>query len=150
MSAKYGWSTSNLRHELDIPHESKLTLIRTWRKSYVSSRSCKRGKWLDFDSSSIQLTQLWLKWRSEWFDSDSTHDLDFHCRLDSDSTHLSQSRVKFDSRLMSRAQPWLMVCAHRAKGALGTHYTLRAAVNVWKNAGKNLSFCLVSKQVSTE
>ena len=44
MSAKYGWSTSNLRHELDIPHESKLTLIRTWRKSYVSSRSCKRGK----------------------------------------------------------------------------------------------------------
>ena len=46
MSAKYGWSTSNLRHELDIPHESKLTLIRTWRKSYVSSRSCKRGKWL--------------------------------------------------------------------------------------------------------
>ena len=27
-------------------------------------------------------------------------------RLDSDSTHLSQSRVKFDSRLMSRAQSW--------------------------------------------
>ena len=32
--------------------------------------------------------------------------LDFHGRLNSDSTHLSQSRVKFDSRLMSRAQPW--------------------------------------------
>ena len=31
--------------------------------------------------------------------------MDFHGRLDSDSTHLSQSRVKFDSRLMSRAQP---------------------------------------------
>ena len=31
--------------------------------------------------------------------SDSTHILDFHGRIDSDS------RVKFDSRLMSRAQP---------------------------------------------
>ena len=53
------------------------------------------------------ITQLWLKWRSAWFDSDSTHILDFHGRLDSDSTHLSQSRVNFDSRLMSRAQPCL-------------------------------------------
>ena len=53
----------------------------------------------------IQLTQRWLKWQSAWFYSDSTHILDFHGRLDSDSTHLSQSRVKFDSRLMSRAQP---------------------------------------------
>ena len=64
------------------------------------------SSWLNFDSSSIQLTQLWLKWQSAWFDSDSTHILDFHGRLDSNSTHLSQSRVKLDSRLMSRAQPW--------------------------------------------
>ena len=63
------------------------------------------SSWLNFDSNSIQLTQLWLKWQSAWFDSDSTHILDFHGRLDSDSTHLSQSRVKFDSRLMSRPQP---------------------------------------------
>ena len=64
------------------------------------------NQWLSFDSSSIQLTQLRLKWRSAWFDSDLTHILDFHDRLNSDSTHYSQSRVKFDSRLMSRAQPW--------------------------------------------
>ena len=66
--------------------------------------SLQRNKWLNFDSSSIHLTQLWLKWRSAWFDSDSTHAIDFHGRLNSDSTYLS--RVKFDSRLMSRAQPW--------------------------------------------
>ena len=55
---------------------------------------------------SIRLTQLWLKRRSAWFNSDSTHISDFHGWLNSDSTHLSQSRVKFDSRLMSWAQPW--------------------------------------------
>ena len=36
----------------------------------------------------------------------STHIPGFHGRLDYDSTHFSQSRVKFDSWLMSRAQPW--------------------------------------------
>ena len=66
--------------------------------------SLRKNQWPNFDSNSIQLTQLWLKWRSAWFDSDSTHIFDFHGRLNSDSTHLSQSRVKFDSRLMSRAQ----------------------------------------------
>ena len=30
--------------QLGIPHEFNLTLIRTWRRPYVSSRSCKRGK----------------------------------------------------------------------------------------------------------
>ena len=35
MSANYERSTSNLRYQLGIPHESKLTLIRTRRKSYV-------------------------------------------------------------------------------------------------------------------
>ena len=75
-------------------------------KCKISTFSLQNIWWLNFDSSSIQLTQLWLKWRSTWFDSDSTHILDFHGRLNSDSTHLSQSRVKFDSRLMSRAQPW--------------------------------------------
>ena len=41
--------------------------------------------------------------------SDSTHILDFQGRLNSDLTHLSQNRVKFDSGLMSRAQPWSVV-----------------------------------------
>ena len=36
---------------------------------------------------------------------DSTHIPDFHGRLNSDSTHLSQSQVEFDSRLMNPAQP---------------------------------------------
>ena len=61
MSAKYGWSTSNLRHELDIPHESKLTLIRTWRISYVSSRSCKRGKCLVFFDGSCSGADVGFK-----------------------------------------------------------------------------------------
>ena len=42
----YGRFTSNLRHQLGIPHESELTLIRMWRKSYGALRSCKRGIWL--------------------------------------------------------------------------------------------------------
>ena len=75
-------------------------------KCKILTFSLQKNPRLNFDSSSIQLTQLWLKWRSAWFDSDSAHILDFHGRLNSDSTHLSQSRVKFDSRLMSRAQPW--------------------------------------------
>ena len=70
-----------------------------------------QSRWLNSDSNSkfANLTQLWLKWRSAWFDYISTHILDFHGRLDSDSTHLSQSWVKFDSRHMSRAQPCLQV-----------------------------------------
>ena len=80
-------------------------LCKVTDKCKISTFSLQKNQWLNVDSSSIQLTQLWLKWRSAWFDSDSTHILDFHSRLDSDSTHLSQSRVKFDSRLMSRAQP---------------------------------------------
>ena len=36
----------------------------------------------------------------------SIHIPGFHGRLDYDSTNLGQSRVKFDSWLMSRAQPW--------------------------------------------
>ena len=75
-------------------------------KCKILTFSLQKNQWLNFDSSSIQLIQLWLKWRSAWFDSDPTHIPDFHGRLNSDSTHLSQSRVKFDSRLMSRAQPW--------------------------------------------
>ena len=67
----------------------------------------QKNQWLKLDSSSIQLTPLWHKWRSAWFDSDSTHIniLDFQSRLNSDSTHSSQSRVKFDSRLMSATTP---------------------------------------------
>ena len=61
--------------------------------------SLQKNQWLNFDSSSIQLTQLWLKWRPPRLHSDSTQNLDFHGRLNSDTTHLSQSRVKFDSRL---------------------------------------------------
>ena len=45
--------------------------------------------WLKDDHSDSTLTRL-------------IHD--FHGQLNSDSTHLNQSRVKFDSRLMSRAQ----------------------------------------------
>ena len=71
------------------------------------------------DSSSIQLTQLWLKWRPAWFDSDLTHILDFHGRLNSDSTHLSQSRVKFDSPLMSRAQPYVTAWQSGSRGGGG-------------------------------
>ena len=74
-------------------------------KCKILTFSLQKNQWLNFDSSSIQLIQLWLKWRSAWFDSDSTHIPDFHGRLNSDSTHLSHSRVKFDSRLMRRAQP---------------------------------------------
>ena len=72
MSAKYGWSTSNLRHELDIPHESKLTLIRTWRKSYVSSRSCKRGKCVHIIVNSVAMggriqSIFFFRWKPERF-----------------------------------------------------------------------------------
>ena len=74
-------------------------------KCKILTFSLQKNQWLNFDSRSIQLTQLWLKWRLAWFNSDSTLILDFHGRLNSDSTHWSQSRVKFDSRLMSRAQP---------------------------------------------
>ena len=92
---------------------SVLSLWRYRQKGKILTFFLRKNQWLNFDSSCIQLTQFWLKWRSavynnwEWFDSDSTHDLNFHGRLDSDSTHLSQSGVKFDSRLMSRAQPCL-------------------------------------------
>ena len=41
--------------------------------------------------------------------SDSTQHLFFPSRLNYDSTHLNQIRVRFDSRLMSRAQPWSTV-----------------------------------------
>ena len=53
------------------------------------------------------MTQLWLKWPSAWLDFDSTQTLDFLRLTQLDSTHLSRSRVKFDSWLMSRAQPCL-------------------------------------------
>ena len=55
--------------------------------------SLQKNQWLYFDSSSIQLTQLWLKWWSAWFDSDSTHILDFHGRLDSFESESSQIRL---------------------------------------------------------
>ena len=60
------------------------------------------------DSALTQVVSSWLNSDSNDNQRDSTLTrliLDFHGRLDSDSTHLSQSRVKFDSRLMSRAQP---------------------------------------------
>ena len=82
-------------------------------KCKILTFSFQKNKRLNFDSGSIQLTQPWLKWRWTWFDSDSTHNLDFHGRLNSDSTHLSQSRIKFDSRLMSRAQPCSAVSVTR-------------------------------------
>ena len=53
----------------------------------------KKNQWLNFNSGSIQLTQLWLKWRWTWFDSDSTHILDFHGRINSDSAHLSRAQL---------------------------------------------------------
>ena len=75
-------------------------------KFKIVTFSLRKNKLLNIDSNSIQLTQLWLKWRSAWLDYDSTHIIGFHGRLNSDSTHLGQSPVKFDSRLTSRAQPW--------------------------------------------
>ena len=62
----------------------------------------------------ISVIRLWLD-SYPWF-SWPTH---------SDSIHLSQSRVKFDSRLMSRAQPWVGVSV--GLGYMG----LRYEVGVW-------------------
>ena len=73
-------------------------------KCKISAFSLQKTQWLNFDSNSTQLTQLWLKWRLAWFDSDSFHILDIHGRLNSDSTRLGRSRVKFNSRHMTRVE----------------------------------------------
>ena len=74
------------------------------------------------DSALTQAVSSWLNSDSNgdqaWFDSDSTHILDFHGRLISNSTHLSQSRVKFNSRFMSRAQPWSAQSTNQFKNRL--------------------------------
>ena len=46
------------------------------------------------------LTRLWLIWQSRWLNSDSTQSPNLLTWLNSDSTHLSQSWVKSDSRLI--------------------------------------------------
>ena len=63
-------------------------------KCKILTFSLQKNQWLNVDSSSIQLIHLWLKWRSAWFDSDSTHIPDFHGRLNSDLTHLIWVRVE--------------------------------------------------------
>ena len=55
------------------------------------------SSWLNSDSNDDQRDWTLIRLISLIFMADSW--------LDSDSTHLSQSRVKFDSRLMSRTQP---------------------------------------------
>ena len=62
-------------------------------KCQILTFSLQKNQWYNFDLSSIQLTQLWLKWRSAWLNSDSTHIIDFHNWLNSDSTNLSLSRL---------------------------------------------------------
>ena len=73
--------------------------------------SLPKNQWLNFDSSSIQLTQLWLKLQSAWFDSDSTHILEFHWLLNSVAREIHARRrliwVRVESNLThdsSRAQ----------------------------------------------
>ena len=87
-------------------------------KCKILTFSLPKNQWLNFDSSSIQLTQLWLKLQSAWFDSDSTHILEFHGLLNSVAREIHARRrliwVRVESNLTHESwvehnpapQPW--------------------------------------------
>ena len=68
-------------------------LCKVTDKCKISTFSLQRNQWLNVDSSSIQLTQLWLKWRSAWFDSDSTPWFSQPTRLWLDSFESESSQI---------------------------------------------------------